>query len=179
MFVGAVPIAALLATNRALTGDALTFAYDVLNGPDHRPGFHMSPLGFEHTPMTGLYLVSLYLMRLNESLLGWPVPVVALIAAGMAAWRSVTKWDHLLLAFLCTTLVAYWLYWGDGSFHGPRFLFNVSRSSSCSSSGFRARCANGCGAPCSGPRRCCSSRCACSPPGYCLPARSRLDPGDS
>jgi hypothetical protein len=125
LFAGVVPIAALLATNRALTGDALTFAYDVLNGPDHRPGFHMSPLGFEHTPMTGLYLVSLYLMRLNESLLGWPVPVVALIAGGMAAWRSVTKWDHLLLAFVGTTLLAYWIYWGDGSFHGPRFLFNV------------------------------------------------------
>jgi hypothetical protein len=125
LFAGVVPIAALRATNRALTGNALTFAYDVLNGPDHRPGFHMSPLGFEHTPMTGLYLVSLYLMRLNESLLGWPVPVVALIAVGMAAWRSVTKWDQLLLAFLGATLFAYWIYWGDGSFHGPRFLFNV------------------------------------------------------
>jgi hypothetical protein len=125
MFAGVVPIAALLATNRALTGHALTFAYDILNGPDHRPGFHMSPLGFEHTPVTGLYLVSLYLMRLNESLLGWPVPVVALIAGGMAGWRRVTKWDHLLLAFLGTTLVAYWIYWGDGSFHGPRFLFDV------------------------------------------------------
>ncbi len=125
LFAGLLPIAGLLATNRALTGHALTFAYDILNGPDHRPGFHMSPLGFEHTPMTGLYLVSLYLMRLNESLLGWPVPVVALIAGGMAAWRSVTKWDHLLLAFLGTTLFAYWIYWGDGSFHGPRFLFNV------------------------------------------------------
>jgi hypothetical protein len=122
---GLVPITALLFTNRALTGDPLTFAYDILNGPDHRPGFHMSPLGFEHTPVTGLYRVSLYLMRLNESLLGWPVPVVALIAGAMAMWRSVTKWDHLLLALLCTTLLAYWIYWGDGSFYGPRFLFNV------------------------------------------------------
>jgi hypothetical protein len=122
---GLVPVTALLLTNRALTGDALTFAYDILNGPDHRPGFHMSPLGFEHTPVTGLYRVSLYLMRLNESLLGWPVPVVVLIAGAMAAWRSVTKWDHLLLAFLFTTLLAYWIYWGDGSFYGPRFLFNV------------------------------------------------------
>jgi hypothetical protein len=123
--VGAIPIAALLATNRAFTGHPLTFAYDILNGPDHRPGFHMSPLGYEHTPMTGLYRISLYLMRLNETLLGWPVPVVALIAIAMAAWRPVTRWDRLLVAFMVATLVAYWAYWGDGSFHGPRFLFNV------------------------------------------------------
>ena len=125
VIAGAIPIAILLATNQALTGHALTFAYDILNGPDHRPGFHMSPLGYEHTPMTGLYRVSLYLMRLNETLLGWPVPVVALIAIAMAAWRPVTRWDRLLVALAMATLVAYWLYWGDGSFHGPRFLFDI------------------------------------------------------
>jgi len=85
----------------------------------------MSPLGYQHTPITGLYRVSLYLMRLNETLLGWPVPVVALTAIAMAAWRPITRWDRLLVAFAAATLVAYWLYWGDGSFHGPRFLFDV------------------------------------------------------
>ncbi|HET9796397.1 MAG TPA: hypothetical protein VFP90_00345 [Gemmatimonadaceae bacterium] len=121
----AVPIAALLAANHALTGHALTFAYDILNGPDHRPGFHMSPLGYEHTPMTGLYSVSLYLMRLNETLLGWPVPVVALMAITLATWREITRWDYLLLALVITTIFAYWIYWGEGSFHGPRFYFDI------------------------------------------------------
>jgi hypothetical protein len=43
----------------------------------------------------------------------------------MAAWRRASRWDTLLVAYLAATLVAYLLYWGDGSFHGPRFLFQV------------------------------------------------------
>lgn len=122
---GAIPIALLLGVNRALTGHPLTFAYDVLNGPDHRPGFHMSPLGFEHTPLTGLYRTSAYVMRVNGALLGWPVPAIAIAALAMLLWRPVTRWDRLLVALLVGTLAAYALYWGDGSFHGPRFLYVV------------------------------------------------------
>ena len=43
----------LLAVNRATTGSFLVFGYDILNGPEHRPGFHASPLGFEHTRLVG------------------------------------------------------------------------------------------------------------------------------
>ena len=123
---GAIPIAVLLLVNRALTGHPLRFAYDVLNGPDHRPGFHLSPLGYEHTPLTGLFRVSTYVMRMNAALLGWPVPVVAVMAIAMLAWRRASRWDVLLCGFLVATLAAYVLYWGDGSFHGPRFLFEVA-----------------------------------------------------
>jgi hypothetical protein len=126
VLAGAVPVLLLLLVNRATTGHALTFAYDVLNGPEHRPGFHMSPLGFEHTPRHGLYVVSSYLMRLNIALLGWPVPAIALVVATLAWQRQATRWDHLLLAILGVVLLGYAYYWGEGSFQGPRFLYVVS-----------------------------------------------------
>jgi hypothetical protein len=122
---GALPIACLLAANRAMTGHPLTFAYDILNGADHRPGFHMSPLGFTHTPRHGLYLVSSYLMRLNAALLAWPVPAVAIAALAMGLQRRVRHSDLLLVTMLAVTLVGYFLYWGEGSFNGPRFLYEV------------------------------------------------------
>jgi hypothetical protein len=121
--VGTIPVAALLLVNHALTGDALRFAYDIVNGPEHRPGFHMTPMGYSHTPLIGLYRISSYLMRLNAVLLGWPVPVMALAAFALAAHRHVTRWENLLVGFVTVTLLAYMVYWGDGNFHGPRFLF--------------------------------------------------------
>ena len=126
VLVGAVPVIVLLLVNRATTGHALTFAYDVLNGPEHRPGFHMSPLGFEHTPRHGLYVVSSYLMRLNIALLGWPVPALALVVATLVWQRQATRWDHLLLLLLGAVLLGYAYYWGEGSFQGPRFLYLVA-----------------------------------------------------
>jgi 4-amino-4-deoxy-L-arabinose transferase-like glycosyltransferase len=126
VLVGTVPVLVLLLVNRATTGHPFTFAYDVLNGPEHRPGFHMSPLGFEHTPRHGLYLVSSYLMRLNIALLGWPVPALALVVATLGWQRQATRWDHLLLAILGVVLLGYAYYWGEGSFQGPRFLYVVA-----------------------------------------------------
>lgn len=123
--VGAIPIALLIGANWATTGHPLAFAYDVLNGPEHRPGFHMGPLGVEHTPRHGIYTISLYLLRLNTVLLGWPVPAVALIALALAAQRRATRWDHLLIATLGGIVLGYWLYWCEGSFNGPRFLYTA------------------------------------------------------
>lgn len=123
--VGAAPLIILLAANWATTGHPLLFAYDVLNGPEHRPGFHMSPLGFEHTPRHGLYVTSLYLMRLNIVLLGWPVPALVLVVTTLLLQRRATWADHLLLALLGAVVLGYALYWAEGSFQGPRFLFTA------------------------------------------------------
>jgi hypothetical protein len=124
--VGLVPVMLLLAANRATTGGYFTFGYDVLNGPDHRPGFHMSPLGFEHTPRHGIYTISTYLMRVNTTLLAWPVPVVAVMAVALGWQRRASRWDQLLIGLLAGALIGYTLYWGEGSFHGPRFLYTVA-----------------------------------------------------
>ena len=97
----------------------------MLNGPEHRPGFHLSPLGFEHTPKRGLLIISTYLLRLDASLLAWPVPSVLLVVLTMALQRKTTKWDHLLLALLVALLAGYAAYWSESYFLGPRFLFPV------------------------------------------------------
>jgi 4-amino-4-deoxy-L-arabinose transferase-like glycosyltransferase len=123
---GAVPVLALLAANHATTGGAFSFAYDVLNGAEHRPGFHMTPLGFEHTPRRGLYVISAYLLKLDVMLLGWPAPAVLLVVTTLALQRSTSRWDLLLLALLWTTLFGYFVYWGESYFLGPRFLYVIA-----------------------------------------------------
>lgn len=120
---GAIPVIILLAANHATTGSATRFAYDVLNGAAHRPGFHLDPFGTPHTPERGLYLISSYLMRLNAILLGWPVPALLVACTVLVLQRSATVWDHLLVAILGAILVGYGAYWSESYFVGPRFLF--------------------------------------------------------
>jgi hypothetical protein len=124
--VGCIPVALLLAANAATTGDPLTFAYDALNGHAHRPGFHLDPMGELHTPRRGVFNVSAYLLRLDATLLGWPVPALLLVVAALALqWRA-TRWDELLLGLLGALLVGYWYFWGEGRALGPRFLFTAA-----------------------------------------------------
>lgn len=120
---GAVPIALLLVANRATTGSPLLFGYDLLNGPEHRPGFHTSPIWVEHTPERGLRMVSSYLMTLDTALLGWPVPAALLMAATLLLQRRATRWDVLLLGIFGAVIVGYGAYWAESYFAGPRFLF--------------------------------------------------------
>ena len=123
---GCVPVALLLAANAATTGDPLTFAYDALNGHAHRPGFHLDPMGEMHTPRRGIFNVSAYLLRLDATLLGWPVPALLLVIVGLALQRSATRWDELCLGLLGALLVGYWSFWGEGRALGPRFLFTAA-----------------------------------------------------
>jgi hypothetical protein len=126
VLAGAIPIALLLAANWATTGHPLTFAYDTLNGPAHRPGFHVDPMGELHTPRRGIYNVSAYLLRLDGILLGWPIPALLLVVAALAWQRRASRWDHLMVAILGVLLVGYWVFWGEGRAVGPRFLFTAA-----------------------------------------------------
>lgn len=123
---GAVPVLLLLAVNRATVGHAFSFAYDVLNGPEHRPGFHNTPLGFEHTPLRGLYMASAYLMKLDVGLFAWPVPAVLVVVIALLAIARATRWDGVLLAILTGFVVGYAVYWSESYFVGPRFLFTAA-----------------------------------------------------
>ena len=123
---GCIPVALLFAANAATTGDPLTFAYDALNGHAHRPGFHLDPMGELHTPRRGVFNVSAYLLRLDATLLGWPVPALLLVIAALALQRRATRWDELLLGVLGALLVGYWYFWGEGRALGPRFLFTAA-----------------------------------------------------
>jgi hypothetical protein len=121
-----VPVALVLLANRATTGAALPFAYDVLNGAEHRPGFHLTPLGFEHTPRRGLYIISAYLMKLDVGLLAWPVPALLVVVATLALQRRVTAWDGLMIAIMAGVLCGYFAYWSESYFLGPRFLLVIA-----------------------------------------------------
>lgn len=123
---GLVPVAVLLACNSATTGHPLTFAYDLLNGAQHRPGFHVDPFGLVHTPRRGLFNISAYLMRLDIALLAWPVPALVIVVVVLAWQRRAESWDYLLLGAMGAILVGYWAYWGEGRSPGPRFLFTVA-----------------------------------------------------
>jgi hypothetical protein len=123
---GLVPVAVLLACNAATTGHPLTFAYDLLNGAQHQPGFHVDPFGFVHTPRRGLFNISAYVMRLDIALLAWPVPALVLVVAALGWQRRADRWDYLLVGMLGAILAGYWAYWGEGRSPGPRFLFAVA-----------------------------------------------------
>ena len=120
---GALPVAFMLYTNAAQTGDPLLFGYDALNGVSHRPGFHRDPTGVDFTPIQGIHHISSYLLLLNASLLAGPIPSVLLIAAAFALRSVATKWDYLNVALIVSLLIAYASYWAESFFVGPRFLY--------------------------------------------------------
>ena len=122
---GAIPVALVLWTNARTTGSPLLFGYDALNGAAHRPGFHVDPLGVRHTPLRALAITSGYLMKLNRYLFEWPIPVLALIVAAIAMRRRASRWDYLLAGLVGATLASYAVYWFDGFFAGPRFLYTA------------------------------------------------------
>jgi hypothetical protein len=119
----AIPLAGLLWYNARTTGDPLLFAYEHLWGSEHGLGFHASPWGAPHTPAAGLELVSLYFLRLQTYLFETPTPSLIFVAIGAwFAWsgRLVERWWLFTGALLCAL---YGLYWHDGFYLGPRFVF--------------------------------------------------------
>lgn len=122
---GAIPVALLLWANARTTGHPLLFAYDALNGPEHRLGFHVDPNGTMHSPVRGLAYASGYLLRLSRYLFEWPIPGMLFIVIGMATLRRARRWDALLGALIAGFLLAYAAYWFDGFFAGPRFLYTA------------------------------------------------------
>lgn len=122
---GLIPLAALFYVNARTNGAPLRLGYEVLYGNAHQLGFHADPYGTQHTPLRAVVFASKYLLQLNLFLFEWPLPAVGIIIAGLIALKRPTRWDIFLLALLGTQVVAYALYWHDGSFRGPRFLFTA------------------------------------------------------
>ena len=122
---GLLPVAILFVVNAKTNGAPMRLGYEVLYGSAHQLGFHMDPYGTRHTPARALTFASKYLLQLNVLLFEWPLPVVLLIAAGLASLRRPTRWDTLLIGLLMAQLLAYAAYWHDGNFRGPRFLFTA------------------------------------------------------
>jgi hypothetical protein len=109
--------------NAATTGDPLVPGYLKLWGGDHGLGFHSTPWGRVHTPLSGLSAELLDLSLLNLALFEWPLPALLPIGIGFAAgWLSKT-WDRRLLAAFLAIPAAYFFYWHRDAFLGPRFLY--------------------------------------------------------
>lgn len=126
MFVAiglAVPMAALLAYNNATTGSPLLFGYELMWGKSHSLGFHASPWGIAHTPARGLELLSLYALRLQSYLFESPTPSLLPVIITLAIASGVGRFDRMMLWATALLAGAYFAYWHDGFYLGPRFFF--------------------------------------------------------
>jgi hypothetical protein len=119
----ALPLGALFWVNARTTGDPFLFGYDLLWGAGHSLGFHSSPWGPVHTPARGVELVSLYVTRLAIHLFETPVPAILPAAVGLWFARRLGALDRYLLVASAILVGAYWAYWHDGYYLGPRFVF--------------------------------------------------------
>lgn len=119
----ALPVSLLLMANAATTGHPLLFGYTVMWGSAHDLGFHATPWGDVHTPRAGLELVSLYFLRLQLHLFEAPIPALLPAAVALFLARRLTGFDRYLLVSAGLVVVLYWMYWHDGFFLGPRFMY--------------------------------------------------------
>jgi hypothetical protein len=119
----AVPVAALLASNWATTGAPLRFGYQVMWGHDVGLGFHPSPWGEQHTLSDGIELINLYFIRLQEYLYESPVPSLVPVIGALLLARRLPPFDRYLLLTAGILVAAYFAYWHDGYYLGPRFMY--------------------------------------------------------
>lgn len=122
---GAIPFAVLLWANTRTNGAPLRFGYQVMWGANHGLGFHASPFGAAHTPRRGVMLASLYLMKLDVYLFEWPIAALLAPIVALLVLRRPSRWDALLCGIVWAQVVAYALYWHNGHFLGPRFLYTA------------------------------------------------------
>jgi len=119
----ALPMIAVLLYNRATTGSATLFGYELLWGSRHGLGFHQAPWGVSHTPARGLELVSLYFLRLQTYLYETPVPSLVPVIAALLLVPRLSSFDRYLLSGSGLLVLGYFAYWHDGFFLGPRFFY--------------------------------------------------------
>lgn len=120
----APPLALLLLYNRAITGSPFAFGYHAIHGSGHALGF--GTRGFvgalePFTPWMGLAQTQFRLGLVQEALLGWPLPLLLLVACAFG--RGTGRPERLLLASLVTVAVGYGCYFNRGDWLvDPRFL---------------------------------------------------------
>jgi hypothetical protein len=122
---GAIPVLLLMLVNWRTTGHPLHFGYEVLWGPNHSLGLHDDPTGNPHTAWRALLLAVKYTMQMSWIASSWPVPIMVIVAAGLAFALRPNRWDVLLLVLFVAQVAVYAFYWHDGQFAGPRFLYTA------------------------------------------------------
>lgn len=119
----ALPLALLMWVNLETTGAPLRFGYQVMWGGNVGLGFHPSPWGDPHTPLRGLELLNLYFIRLQTFLYETALPSLVPVIAALALTRRLSSFDRYLLAASGLLVGAYFAYWHDGYYLGPRFMY--------------------------------------------------------
>jgi hypothetical protein len=119
----AIPLAVMLWVNAHTTGKPLLFGYQVLWGQSHDLGFHRAPWGIAHTPVRGIELLNLYLLRLQTYLYESSIPSLVPCLGALCLTRSLDRFDRYLLTSSTLLLGLYFAYWHDGFLFGPRFVF--------------------------------------------------------
>lgn len=116
-------MAAMFWVNQHTTGSPFLFGYEVLWGKEHALGFHRAPWGPVHTPVAGLELVNIYLLRLQVYFLESPIPALLPAVIALLLAPRVGPADRYLLAASALLLAFYFAYWHNGFYLGPRFVF--------------------------------------------------------
>ena len=121
-----LPVAALLAFNLATTGHPLMLGYEAQWGAAHRLGFHAAPWGPPHTVARGWLLISGYYRQLQWAM--YESPLSALIAPVLTVllMRRLRAVDAVLLASAALLSLAYFAYWFEADYLGPRYLFPLA-----------------------------------------------------
>ncbi len=118
-----LPLALLCWVNYRTTGSPLRFGYDVMWGDTKFFGFGTMPGGDTHTPVKGLELINLYLLRLETYLFETPVPSLIPALAGLWLIDRTTAYERYLNLSVLLFLLLYSAYWHDGFFLGPRLVY--------------------------------------------------------
>jgi hypothetical protein len=119
----ALPMAIMMWVNWRTTGAPLRFGYDVMWGDSHFFGFGPMPGGGVHTPLRGLELINLYLLRLQTYLFESPVPSLLPAIVALLLVERTTAFERYLNATAVLLMAFYLAYWHDGFFLGPRLLY--------------------------------------------------------
>jgi len=109
--------------NAMTTGDPLTPGYLKLWGEGHGLGFHATPWGDVHTPLTGLRNELVDVGLLESFLLEWPIPALLPLGLLLAAGWSRRRWEGRMLGAFFAIPAAYFFYWHRDAFLGPRYLY--------------------------------------------------------
>lgn len=121
---GLAAVALYLSYNAATTGDPTVPGYLALWGEAHGIGFHTSPWGGSHSPLTGLRNELIDLSLLSSFFLEWPIPALLPAGAYLVATGGRDVWDRRLAMAMFAIPAAYFFYWHRDAYLGPRFLYS-------------------------------------------------------
>ncbi|HRP07204.1 MAG TPA: hypothetical protein PLL69_01835 [Gemmatimonadales bacterium] len=124
-------ISPMLIVNAAWTGNPFRFGYEELWGSRVGLGFGPSPWGDPHTPIRGMELVNLYFLRLQTHFLETPLPALLAASLALVLWKRLSSFDRWLLACSGLLVAAYFAYWHDGYYLGPRFMYPLAPALAC------------------------------------------------